>query len=530
LRVLFFLRHGGYVRNFDSLIEELAERGHEVHAALGHSRMRWLDGRTQPIVPLAQRHPAVTYGPIPEISHPLQRQADGVRGVLDWLRYLGPEYAAAPKLRSRVAERLPSALRSALLAAGASRPGGNAALRRMIGAAERALPWSPAIDAYIAEQRPDVVCVTPLVDLGNAQADVLRSARRQGIPSVLCVASWDNLTNKGLIRGEPDLVTVWNEHQREEAVRLHRQSPDRVFATGAQSYDHWFAWKPQRDREAFCAEVGLDARRPFLLFLGSSPFIAPSEVPFVRRWIWALRRAPDPAVRDLGVLVRPHPQNGPQWADTDISDLGQIAVWPRSGADPVDRSSREDFHDSIHYCHAVVGINTSALIESAIVGRPVFTVLDDDFADTQGGTLHFAHLQQAGGGLLKEAATLDEHVAQIGASLRGDDGFQDRNDRFLEAFVRPHGLARPAAPILADAIERAAREGLPAQRPVAPAQRVAKPAWQVLSRVAAVVAPVLQARARRREQRRRAERKAAMHVKKSQGQAQSVTVTAESKT
>jgi hypothetical protein len=422
-------------------------------------------------------------------------------------------------------------VRAALLAAGAQTPAGNASLRRVIGAAERALPWSPAIDAYIAEQRPDVVCVTPLVDLGNSQADVLRSARRQGTPAVLCVASWDNLTNKGLIRGEPDLVTVWNEHQREEAVRLHRQSPERVVATGAQSYDHWFAWEPQRDRKAFCAEVGLDARRPFVLFLGSSPFIAPSEVPFVRRWIAALRESPEPAVRGLGVLVRPHPQNGPQWADADVGDLGDVAVWPRAGADPVDRASRDDFHDSIHHCHAVVGINTSALIESAIVGRPVFTVLDGDFAETQGGTLHFAHLQRAGGGLLKEARTLDEHVAQIAASLRDDDGFQARNDRFLEAFVRPHGLGRPAAPILADAIERAARDGSRPQRPAVPAQRAAGPAWQAASRLAAVAAPVLAVGARSRDQRRRAERKATMQVRKSDGQGrQSAPVTAESKT
>lgn len=492
--------------------------------------MRWLDGRTQPIVPLAERYPAVTWGPVPDVSHPLQRHADALRGILDWLRYLGPEYASAPKLRERVAQRLPSGLRAALVAAGAERPAGNAALRRIIGAAERALPWSPSIDAYIAEQRPDVVCVTPLVDLGNAQADVLRSARRQGIPAVLCVASWDNLTNKGLIRGEPDLVTVWNEQQREEAVRLHRQSPDRVVATGAQSYDHWFAWKPQRDREAFCAEVGLDARRPFVLFLGSSPFIAPSEVPFVRRWIGALREAPDPAVRELGVLVRPHPQNGPQWADADLRDLGPVAVWPRSGADPVDRASRDDFHDSIHLCHAVVGINTSALIESAIVGRPVFTVLDGDFADTQGGTLHFAHLQHAGGGLLRQASTLDEHVAQIASSLRDDDGFVHRNDRFLEAFVRPHGLARPAAPILADAVERAALAGSLPQGPPSPAQRLAGPVWHALSPVAAAAARGLGASARRRDRRRRAARKAAMQTGGPSGQdGQRVGVTAKTK-
>jgi hypothetical protein len=243
MRVLFFFRHGGYVRNFESLLVELAERGHSVHASLGGSRLRWLDGRRPPIEPLVERYERLTAGAAPDPAHPLQREANGLRAVLDWLRYLRPEYEHAPKLRGRVEARVPAPVRRVLLAAGAASPVGNERLRLVLGAAERALPCSAAIDDEIDRHKPDVVCVTPLVDLGTAQADILRAARRRGIPGVHCVASWDNLTNKGLIRGEPDLVTVWNELQREEAVLLHRQPPDRVVATGAQSYDHWFTWQ-----------------------------------------------------------------------------------------------------------------------------------------------------------------------------------------------------------------------------------------------------------------------------------------------
>ena len=58
MRILFVFRHGGYVRNFESLLVELAERGHEVHALLGHSKMRWLHGRRPPIEIVAERHAA----------------------------------------------------------------------------------------------------------------------------------------------------------------------------------------------------------------------------------------------------------------------------------------------------------------------------------------------------------------------------------------------------------------------------------------------------------------------------------------
>lgn len=459
MKILFVLRHGGYVRNFESLLVELAERGHKVHVALGKKRMHWLADRTPPIVSLAERYANITHEIAPSARHALSRESQALRAVLNWLRYLQPEYERAPKLRGRAEGRLPKALRRAMLSTGAATSRGNTAWRRALSAAERALPRAPVIDTWLAEQAPDVVCVSPLVDLGTAQPDVLRAAHAVAIPTVHCVASWDNLTNKGLILGEPDLVTVWNEDQRKEAIVLHRQEPERVLATGAHSYDHWFGWLPRRSRKAFYHELGLDPQFDFVLFLGSSPFIAPDEVPFVRRWVEALRSSRDPWLRTIGVLVRPHPQNGNQWEAADLSDLQGVAVWPRGGADPVDTVSRDDYHDSLHFSEAVVGVNTSALIETAIVGRPVLTVLDDDFAATQCGTLHFEHLRRAGGGLLKEASSIPEHLDQLGSVLRGEDDFGRRNFAFLTAFVRPHGLHRRAAPILADAVEGAVSIG-----------------------------------------------------------------------
>ena len=60
--------------------------------------------------------------------------------------------------------------------------------------------------------------VTPLVT-EPTQADYVRSAAGLGIRSALLVASWDNLTNKGLLRDVPDRVYVWNE--RGSAQRGH---------------------------------------------------------------------------------------------------------------------------------------------------------------------------------------------------------------------------------------------------------------------------------------------------------------------
>ena len=71
---------------------------------------------------------------------------------------------------------------------------------------ERAIPTAPQIDAFVREQKPDAVLVTSLVKLASPQVEYLKSARRLGIPAATVVASWDNLTNKGLIKVVPDRV------------------------------------------------------------------------------------------------------------------------------------------------------------------------------------------------------------------------------------------------------------------------------------------------------------------------------------
>jgi hypothetical protein len=386
-----------------------------------------------------------------------------LRGALDYLRYLGPEYRDAPKLRRRAELKAPAFVMAALRRPFVDTRIGRRLLGLVIRWCDRAVPRDAAIDAFVSEHDPDLVLVTPLVEPGSPQSDYLRSARARGRATGLCVYSWDNLTNKGLIHEPLDLVTVWNEPMKREAIALHHVPADRVVVTGAVPYDHWFTWQPRATREAFCARVGLDAGRPYLLYLCSSKFIAPNELPFVRRWVEDIRAA-SPTLREAGVLVRPHPQNTDEWQRADLGDLGQVAIWPRTAGNPVDAESRAEYYDSIHHSAAVVGVNTSAQIESAIVGRGVYTLLAPEFRETQEGTLHFRHLQNVNGGLLHVAADMAEHVAHLEAALERPRDAAERCRRFVEAFVRPHGIGQPATPWLVAALEAAAARGATADR------------------------------------------------------------------
>ncbi len=323
----------------------------------------------------------------------------------------------------------------------------------MVKVEQTALRSDPAIEEYLADVDPDLLVVSPLVNVRSWQTDAIKSAKALKISTAVCVASWDHLTTKGLIRIHPDKVFVWNEIQKKEARELHDIPASDVVVTGAQPFDKWFDRKPSRTREAFLARVGLPAGKPYVLFVGSTASISQPrlEVEFVRRWIAKLRASNGP-LKDIAVLVRPHPFNSTLWKDAELEDR-LAAVYPRNGANPVDEHDREDYFDSIFHSEAVLGINTSAMVEATILGRPVLSILDSEFEATQEGTLHFRHLLPENGGFLEVARSLDEHVAQLEAVIADPAPYQRRVADFVDRFVRPLGRDQNATERLVTGLE-----------------------------------------------------------------------------
>jgi hypothetical protein len=456
VKVLFVMRTPVYVRNYEPALSALAGAGHEVHVAFEDPRPE-LPRAYDQIEDLAARHPEISFGSALDLAlEPgtvVRRRA--LLG-LDYLRYLEPRYDDAPLLRARAERRAPRWVQALARRGPGRSPEGRERLRRVLRRMDVAIPTRPEALEWLRERGPDVLVVSPLVMFGSTQVEFVRAAKLLGIPTALPVYSWDNLTNKGLMPEVPDLVTVWNEVQRREAEELHGVPPERIRVTGAVHYDEWFGRAAATDREEFCARVGLRPDRPYLLFVGSSRFIAPDESMFVREWVRGLReQSADSRLREAGVLVRPHPLNR-DWKMADVSDLPEVAVWPAQGEFPTSAEAKDGFADSLHHSAAVVGVNTSAMLEAAIVGRPVHTLIGPRFRDTQDGTLHFRHITDAGGGPVRVSRSPQEHARQLGDALSRNGGGDPALEDFLGSFLRPHGLDQPAAPRLVAALEELA--------------------------------------------------------------------------
>ena len=104
VKILFIARHFAYFRNYESVIETLAARGHAVHLAA--ERGEELGGRDM-VERLAAAHPGISIGWVPQRDDRWALFATKLRLTIDYLRYLEPAYDTTPKLRARARERVP---------------------------------------------------------------------------------------------------------------------------------------------------------------------------------------------------------------------------------------------------------------------------------------------------------------------------------------------------------------------------------------------------------------------------------------
>jgi hypothetical protein len=139
-----------------------------------------------------------------------------------------------------------------------------------------------------------------------------------------------------------------------------------------------------------------------------------------------------------------------EWKDVSLERFGNAVLY---GRNPVSPDAQADYFDSLYHSHAVVGLVTSAFLEAAIVGRPVLTLLLPEFEMYQEGVQHFRYLMNVEGGLLRATRSIPDHLAGLAETIAQPTGRDERNMRFVRAFVRPRGLDVRATPVFVEAVE-----------------------------------------------------------------------------
>lgn len=454
LRILFPLEGGAHFHYYRSVAEAFSKRGHSLSVIFAKGMG---DEEMEPVKRFAAVWPTFRYG------RALYR-ADGwrkkfllsIRNVLAYRRYAvftdRPQYyqdrliGFLPKWLKFLARRHVWGVHALIR---------TRAAERFLRACEARIAPDAEIVAHLREEAPDVLLV-PSANLVSSAPDTeyLKAARALGIKSALAVMSWDALEKKGVINILPDRFLVWNEIKAEVAIREHEVPKDHIRITGAAQFDEWFTpHAPREDRVAFAARNGLKADFPILLYLCSSADIAGDERWLVTRLREAFDQSEDSRVRGTQILVRPHPLNAQHYKDFSLPG---IAFGSRTGALPDRKETFQAFYDELSYSIATAGINTSAMLEGLIAGKPGITLFPERYRASQQEAPYFKQVIQARALYL---ARNEVHAGKlVGELIRGRDPLKGTREAFVASYIRPRGIARAAGEAIADEVESLAAE------------------------------------------------------------------------
>lgn len=457
MRVAFVFLNPDLFRHFEKVVRSMTDRGHAVDLVVYTEAGGSPNVQGRALTKYMSETPTATL-------HPLILRRDGWAKLLSLSRELinysiyyrrgHPSIA----LKNRWQKYLPPIVWRLVGNPFVGKLLAGRAVNAMLRLIERIAPPHKEILQWLEKTRPDAVLASPYITAGSLELDYVKAARKLNIPTAVAVTSWDNLTTKGTFHILPDWIMVWNQALLEEAVTLHDIPREKIHVTGSPTFDYWFEMQPVQDRETFCKSAGLDPKRPFVVYLCSSRGMIEGEIEFIHDLADEMDR--HPIARGLNILVRPHPLNMLDW-NAVRSD--RIRVWPRNGEFTNTPEARQDYYHTLHYGIAAVGINTSAMIETAVIDRPCISIIDQRYQKSQTGMGHFRHLLN--GNFLYIEHSYQGAVERLAHILTDRDEKKENRRKFVHDFVRPGGLEKQSSARMADALERIAQRLAPGSNP-----------------------------------------------------------------
>ena len=314
---------------------------------------------------------------------------------------------------------------------------------------------SPAAEALLRRLRPRRLVSTYPVSLPEAL--LLHHARRDpAIETWIHLLSWDNITCKGRFVATADQYIAWGPVMRDELKAYYGVADERIHVCGVPHFDLHRDPRVAEARPDVLRALGLDPRRPYLVFAMSSPRFAPNEIDIVE---WLADRVGEGAFGDMQLLVRPHPQNvtgnlaDASWlprlrAMSDLRDVG--VAFPKLVQSRLRWSMAEvdmlELAAILSGASVVLNSGSTVSIDALMHGKPVLITSFDadrqrDYWDSARRLMDYPHLKtlaELGGvevvvdfpGLVRSLrAVLDEptrgaerRAAALAAECHSDDG------------------------------------------------------------------------------------------------------------
>ena len=220
---------------------------------------------------------------------------------------------------------------------------------------------------FLRQHNPDLVVITPLVFFKTKALDLARAAIELGIRNVFAVASWDHLSSKGMLNSRRSKSLCRTTPQKRKAIELIISNPPhcRHRCPAVRRLVRQEAVNDGGNLLCACPS----ARRPAVLLYVCSSLLeaSPQEPAFILRWVRHLRESGHRVFRDCGSLFRAI-RNAMRVGTRSMSLDSTMSSVGRPRRCTGGRRSKTNYFDPMYHAPAVVKLNTSAMIEAAIVG------------------------------------------------------------------------------------------------------------------------------------------------------------------
>jgi len=201
---------------------------------------------------------------------------------------------------------------------------------------------------------------------------VIDEAKRRRIPSICIILSWDNLYSRGPLCRRPDVLMVWSEEMKQQAIEVHQFPAEWIRVVGALQFSFYETPVSEEELAHVRARIGLAPNEAYLAYICGAR-TSEYDVEDVLAIIEILQTG---QFKNLRIVVRPHPQ-GSRAAYNALSDCGVLLD---NSLDLTSEESRPDAFDlgAIRHmasllCGAefvVSSWGTTALLEACIFDRP----------------------------------------------------------------------------------------------------------------------------------------------------------------
>lgn len=266
------------------------------------------------------------------------------------------------------------------------------------------------LEDFVREEHPDIV-FHPTILQGYFINELVPICKKQGIPFVCLMNSWDNPSQKAATTGFPDRLVVWGEQTHRHAVEYMKMPADKILKFGAAQFQIYRKPVTETDaelRDLFQVPKGI----PILLYAGISKGVLENNQ--LQLIDTAIENGTIPPCH---VIYRPHPWRGPlrpnerSFFDYNFKNITldpfmgefyqRVIDGSQAGFDPADYDVTRKL---LHLVDAVTSPLSTILLEAIIKQKPVQILLNSDTDSEQSKQImalastitHFADLKGPG--------------------------------------------------------------------------------------------------------------------------------------